>query len=57
MNYQVLWLPSAERDLADLWVDSSNRETVRWAANEIDDVLERDPLTAGESREDNSRIK
>jgi hypothetical protein len=56
MKYTVLWIPNAERELADLWVDSGDRGAIAGAANEIDRLLRIDPSHAGESRSHGRRI-
>jgi plasmid stabilization system protein ParE len=56
MNYRVHWTPAALQDLADLWVNSLDRNAVRTAADQIDAVLERDPLGQGESRHERTRF-
>jgi len=56
MNYTVVWLPSAENDLATLWVQADDRSAVSTAADAMDEALRRDPLSLGESRSENSRI-
>jgi plasmid stabilization system protein ParE len=56
MNYTVLWRPSAEAQLADLWTSAADREAVSAAADEIDVVLQIDPANRGESRWDATRI-
>jgi hypothetical protein len=56
MRYTVEWLPSTLQDLAELWNNASDRSALTAAANAIDDILCREPLTAGESREGMTRI-
>lgn len=56
MKYTVVWEPSAEQDLATIWMRARDKQAVRAAADQIDTELERDPLQAGESREGNNRI-
>jgi mRNA-degrading endonuclease RelE of RelBE toxin-antitoxin system len=56
MKYTVVWKPEAERRLADLWVNATNRRAITDAANEIDKQLGHDPETKGESRSGNRRI-
>ena len=45
--YQVLWEPDAERMLADLWLDSADRNSITTAQAEIDRLLSRDPFQQG----------
>ncbi len=53
MRFTVLWAPSAERWLAQLWLDAEDRSSVRDAADRLDAALA-DSL--GESRSGNARI-
>ena len=48
MRYTVLWVPSAERDLAAIWIDSKDRTAVASAANTIDALLRDDAPSQGE---------
>ena len=48
MRYTILWIPSAERDLAAIWIDSEDRSAVASAANTIDALLREDAPSAGE---------
>jgi len=50
MRYTVVWVPSAEEDLAALWIESADRSAVASAANTIDTLLREDPHRQGESR-------
>src|SRR5438094_723354 len=56
MNYTVVWVPSAEQELAALWMDAANRDAVTRAAHEIDQQLRTDAHQRGESRTGNQRI-
>jgi plasmid stabilization system protein ParE len=56
MNYTVLWQPAAEEELADLWTDAPDRDTVARAADAADRRLARDPYAVGESRDGLRRI-
>ncbi|MBP87944.1 MAG: hypothetical protein CMJ64_14675 [Planctomycetaceae bacterium] len=56
MPFTVVWLPAAEADLADLWLNSGDRDAITKAASEIDKLLRRDPENSGESREEGRRI-
>jgi len=56
MTYTVVWRPSAERKLAEIWTGADDRQTVTDAANTIDALLRSRPLDAGESRVANIRI-
>lgn len=56
MRYSVIWLPDAERELTDLWLNAPDRRAVTQASHAIDKRLENDPDTAGESRPNGRRI-
>ena len=56
MSYTVIWLKSAQDDLATIWMSATNRDAVTRAAQAIDFQLEIDPAAAGESRSGNDRI-
>jgi hypothetical protein len=46
-EFAVTWNPIAENQLADLWVDASNRSAVTKAQAAIDRFLAADPLLYG----------
>ena len=52
MKWRVLWLESAEQQLAKLWESDPNRNAITQAADFLDAALARDPIGAGESRAD-----
>jgi hypothetical protein len=56
MNYTVVWLKSAEGNLARLWLDARIRQDITAAADQIDLGLKRDPVNCGESRHGDVRI-
>jgi plasmid stabilization system protein ParE len=56
MTYTVVWRPSAERTLAEIWISAGDRRMVTDAANSIDALLRAAPLEVGESRMANTRI-
>lgn len=56
MNYDVVWLPAAEQELAAVWAASGRRNEVTRASAEIDRQLEAAAPTAGESRAAGRRI-
>ena len=56
MKWTVIYRPAAKRRLATLWLDAVNKQEVTDAADLIDQVLLTSPLTAGESREGNTRL-
>jgi hypothetical protein len=56
MNYRVVWRPGAEQELTQIWLNSRLRSQITEAAALIDENLQRDPLAAGESREEGVRV-
>ena len=56
MIFTVVWLPDAERELAEIWIAATDRNRVTAAAGMIDEQLRRDPESAGESRSGGRRI-
>ena len=56
MKYTVDWSPTAEQELAALWLDSGRRQEVTRAANLLDDLLRVDAHERGESRAGRTRI-
>ena len=56
MTCTVVWRPSAERTLAEIWTSARDRQMVTDAANSIDVLLRAGPLEVGESRVANTRI-
>ncbi len=56
MNYTVIWKGEAERRLATLWINATDRKALTDAANRIDVLLSRDPEHLGESREAGRRV-
>ena len=56
MSHTVIWVAAAARRLASLWNNSTRRQEITAASDEIDRLLRRDPENQGESREDDLRI-
>ncbi len=56
MSYQVFWVPEAEEELAAIWLDAADRNSIATAAHVIDTTLRLDPEAAGESRGEDRRI-
>jgi plasmid stabilization system protein ParE len=56
MRYTVLWRPSAEQRLAEIWTAAADRAAVARAADSIDAKLAQNPLSQGESRVGNTRV-
>ena len=55
MKFTVVWTPAAQQDLAAVWLDAKNRNTIASAADTIDRLLARDPESLGELRFDTVR--
>lgn len=56
MKYTVLWSPEAEAQLANVWLDATDRDAIQRTADTIDDRLEMNPYQLSESREGSLRI-
>ncbi len=56
MRWTVLYRPSAQNQLANIWLTTQDQQTVADAADEVDRALSAKPLDVGESRDDNARI-
>jgi len=56
MSYAADVSPRAQQELADLWINASDRNAVTSAADEIERLLALDPLAQGESRGGNKRL-
>jgi len=56
MKYTVLYVPEAEEQLAQLWLDTEDRAAFSLASNEIDRRLAANPLDEGKSRASGLRI-
>ena len=56
MKWTVTYRPSADDQLAELWLNATDRQAVARSSNAIARQLAADPLIAGESREGNLRI-
>jgi len=56
MSYTVVWVPAAEQELAELWLNAAQRREVTEAAREIDSRLRFSPAEQGESRPRGRRI-
>ncbi len=48
MRFTVTWHPSAIGELAQIWLDAADRDSVTQATNAIDHVLALDPHDKGE---------
>jgi hypothetical protein len=57
VRYTVRWTRKARlQQLAQVWLDAPDRNTVTAAANEVDRVLAADPAGVGESRAAGLRV-
>ena len=56
MIFTVVWMESAEDELARLWEATADKRSMTWASNRIDAELRRDGQRQGESRSDDRRI-
>jgi plasmid stabilization system protein ParE len=56
MKYTVTWKPSAEDQLAEIWMSAHDRLAVTEAADRLDAALRADPGRYGESRGATSRV-
>ena len=57
MKFTVIWTPTAEQDLAALWVEHPKSRTgITRAARSVDLLLRENPQSRGESRYDTLRI-
>lgn len=56
MTYTVVWRPTAERKLADIWLAAQDREAVRAAADAMESLLKSTPADVGEARDGKTRI-
>jgi plasmid stabilization system protein ParE len=54
MKYTVVWRPTAERTLAQIWTDAVNRQSIADAADFV--MLGSSPREVGESRAGHTRI-
>jgi plasmid stabilization system protein ParE len=48
MRFTVTWHPSAEQELAEIWIAATDRQAITQAAHVIDQLLASDPLAQGE---------
>jgi hypothetical protein len=49
MRYTVVWTSKAQSQLAEIWLEAKNRSAMSLVADELDELLSWDPLTAGEA--------
>ena len=47
MRYTVTWLPSAQQELARLWMQAADKSALSAASNRIDRLLATAPLSVG----------
>ena len=55
MSYRVIWPRAARNDLADIWMNSPDRNDVTAASAEIDRLLKDDPLRVGQPMQSSVR--
>lgn len=55
MSYRVIWPRAARNDLADIWLNSADRNDVTTGSAEIDRLLEDDPLHVGQPMQSSVR--
>jgi plasmid stabilization system protein ParE len=48
MRFTVTWHPSAEQELAEIWLQASDQGAISTAANAIDQLLAVNPAMQGE---------
>ena len=56
MNYAVIWTKKAIDQLAQAWMDATDRTAVQRASSRIDALLGTQPRAHGESRRGNDRL-
>lgn len=56
MNFDVIWVPAAESQLAAIWTNARDRNAVTRASDRIDRELRTDPQSKGESRPPGLRV-
>lgn len=56
MKWTVVYQPSANDDLAEIWMNSVDRQAVSDAIDAVEAELARRPLEIGESRAGNMRL-
>ncbi len=56
MKYTIVWRPSAVDQLLALWLETSDRQGLTAAADEIDPTLQNDPILRGETLAGSIRI-
>jgi hypothetical protein len=56
--WAVVWLQSADNELAAAWLqaDAATRQAITAASHVIDERMSQNPLTEGESRDENTRV-
>lgn len=56
MNYRVQWRKKARTRLTSIWLAAGDRNAITAAAHHIGQLLGRNPLACGESRDRGRRI-
>jgi hypothetical protein len=50
MKFQIIWLPGAEEELTQIWLEAADCAAITKAVFDIEQALRTDPLNQGESR-------
>jgi hypothetical protein len=56
MTFTVTYKPSAQQELADVWIHAPDRQAVTADADRIDQLLRTAPHQQGDAREENIRV-
>lgn len=56
MKFTVLWLPTADAKLVELWMSGNDRGDIQRSADEIERLLASSPHDVGESRVAATRV-
>jgi plasmid stabilization system protein ParE len=56
MKYRVRWAKAARAQLTTVWLNAADRNAVTSASHRIDQILARNPHSAGESRDRGRRL-
>jgi hypothetical protein len=56
MSYTVLWRPTAEVELASIWLAAEDRRSITTASRIADELLRDNPHSQGESRQGATRV-
>jgi plasmid stabilization system protein ParE len=56
MTFTVVWRPTAERSLTEIWLDAADGQAIANAADTIDALLRSSPLSVGEPGDGGARL-